>query len=140
MSRSSSAVLCRRTYFQCVHKYQNPLFSDAENIAEFGACFTPNGHGHNYTLDAYVEGPVQPTTGMVINLRDLDLALREVVSRLNQKHLNFEVPEFKETVPTTENIAAFIFSNLKKSLQNYSVNLNRIRLYEKEDLWVDYFE
>jgi 6-pyruvoyltetrahydropterin/6-carboxytetrahydropterin synthase len=134
------SVLCRRTYFQCVHKYVSPLLSEKENLSEFGACYTPHGHGHNYTLDAYVEGQVDSVTGMVINLRDLDLALREAVQILDHKHLNFEVAAFKECIPTTENIAAFLYSSLKKTLQNYPVTLNRIRLYESEDLWVDYFE
>lgn len=111
-----------------------------KNAEEFGACFTPHGHGHNYILDAYVEGPVDSVTGMVINLRDLDEILKSAVQPLDNHHLNYEVPEFKTTVPTTENIAAYLYGKVKPALSKFSVQLKGVRLFENENLWVDYSE
>ena len=48
----------------------------------YGKCNNPHGHGHNYALEVTVSGQVDPRTGMVCNLVDLDgYVEREVLSR-----------------------------------------------------------
>lgn len=135
-----TTVLARRASFQCVHRYVNPLWDEQRNLETFGLCYNPEGHGHNYTVDAFVEGPVDPETGMVLNLRDLDQYLKEAIQPLADRHLNLDVPDFQTTVPTTENIARFLFARLKNSLAGHAAKLQRVRVYETDDLWVDYFE
>jgi 6-pyruvoyltetrahydropterin/6-carboxytetrahydropterin synthase len=131
--------LARKITFSSAHRYFNPAFSEDENRQIFGACYTPYGHGHNYVLEAYFEGPIDPQTGMVINLRDVDKILKEVIEPLDHHHINFDVPEFKTVVPTTENIAKYCFERVSERLKGTTVRLNQIRLFEGEDLWVDYF-
>jgi 6-pyruvoyltetrahydropterin/6-carboxytetrahydropterin synthase len=133
----SSTRLARRKAFQCMHLYKVEQFSEAQNRKTFGACFTPHGHGHNYEMEAYFEGPVDPVTGMIVNLADVDQWLDEAVRPLVDKHLNFEVAEFREQVPTTENLAQFLKSKLQARLNGSPVHLFKLRLYESEDLWVD---
>lgn len=130
-------TLVRAVGFECLHRYENPNWSPEKNREEFGACYTPHGHGHSYKMEAYVSGPIDPETGMVINLKDLDLALKPVVESVAGKHLNFEVPEFAERIPTTEMLAEFLFKKLHQQLSSLTVQLKRIRLYENDDLWVD---
>jgi 6-pyruvoyltetrahydropterin/6-carboxytetrahydropterin synthase len=131
------SVLCRRVHFQCVHKYANQHFDENKNRAEFGACFTPHGHGHNYTLDVCVSGTIDPATGMILNLRDLDQLLKKSIQPLDGHHLNLEVPEFANTIPTTENILSYLHARIEPELKVFSVKLERLRLFESEDLWVD---
>ncbi len=128
--------LSRQIRFSAGHRYYQPAFSDAENKKIFGRCYTEHGHGHNYLLEVTVTGAIDEKTGMIINLTDLDKALKEVIQPLDHQHLNFDVPYFKNVVPTTENIAKYCFQELKKHLT--SVKLVRTRLYETEDLWADY--
>lgn len=129
--------LARRTRFQCLHRYAVGEWPKERNSAEFGACFTPHGHGHNYELEAYFEGPVDKQTGMVMNLAEIDALLKKVVSPIDGKHLNFEVAEFKDRVPTTEAVAVYLTDKLREEMKPYPVKLAKLRLYECEDLWVD---
>ena len=88
--------------------------SPEENLATYGKCNNPYGHGHNYTLEVTVSGPVDPRTGMVCNLVDLDTCVeREVLSRYHLENLN-TLQEFAQQVPTTENLCVEIFEILQR--------------------------
>ncbi|MBE8221999.1 MAG: 6-carboxytetrahydropterin synthase [Bdellovibrionales bacterium] len=131
--------LSRRSYFSAAHRYYNDKWTDAVNKKVFGLCYSEKGHGHNYILDTFVSGPVNKDTGMIINLIDLDSLLQNFVKLLDHKHLNFDLSHFKTLVPTTENIAEFCFKEIKILLRNNAplIKLDKIRLYENQDLWVD---
>lgn len=128
--------LARRRGFQCLHKYVVPAWTPAANSSVFGTCFTPHGHGHNYQLEVYLEGQIDPITGMVINLADVDRVLKEVVDPLDKKHVNLEVPGLKDQVPTTERLAHYLMKRFENRFPS-GVRLVKIRLYEYENLWVD---
>lgn len=130
--------LIRSAYFQCTHFYKIDEWSDEKNRAEFGLCFHPQGHGHTYKVDLFVEGPVDEATGMIINLRDVDLGMKKVLAGIDGKHLNFDVPLFQNKMPTTENIAEYLFDLMSKEVQSNTCKVVRLRLFENDDLWVDY--
>ena len=128
----------RRAEFAASHYYHNPQFSAEENRRIFGKCNNPHGHGHNYSLEVTVGGEVDPTTGMVMDLKELKKLLeREVLESMDHRFLNMEVPVFATTIPTTENIAIEIWKLLAPKLT--LGKLHRIRLYETPDLFVDYY-
>jgi 6-pyruvoyltetrahydropterin/6-carboxytetrahydropterin synthase len=129
--------LSRRITFSAAHRYFQKKFSEAENKEIFGKCYNEHGHGHNYVLEMTVGGKVDGLTGMVINLVDVDKILVEVTEPLDHHHLNKDVPEFAEVVPTTENIAKYCFEKIKVLLPS-DVKLEKVRLYEADNLWVDY--
>lgn len=128
--------LVRNFYFTSLHRYENPTWDENRNRDEFGACFTKNGHGHSYRFEVCVQGEVQPETGMVINLKDLDKIVHAVLSKVDKKHLNFEVDAFKEKNPTTENLLQFLNESLRQEMAG-RVELVRTRLFENDDLWVE---
>ena len=108
--------LTRKCEFSASHYYHNPEFTPEENQRIFGKCANLNGHGHNYTLEVTVKGEVDPTTGFVVDLKQLkDTLNREVVDAFDHRHLNKEVPEFATTIPTTENLAIAIWSGWRRS-------------------------
>lgn len=130
--------LTRRAEFSASHFYHNPDLSPEENRRIFGKCNNPHGHGHNYTLEVTVAGEIDPTTGMVLDLKDLKKLLeQEVLELMDHRFLNKEVPVFAEKIPTTENIAIEVWKLLAPKLS--FGKLHRIRLYETPDLFVDYF-
>lgn len=130
--------MTRRAEFAASHYYHNPQFSAEENRRTFGKCNNPHGHGHNYTVEVTVAGEVDPTTGMVMDLKELKRLLeKEVLEVMDHRFLNAEVPAFATTIPTTENIAIEIWRLLAPKLE--LGKLHRIRLYETPDLFVDYF-
>ena len=130
--------LTRKCEFSAAHYYHNPEFSPEENQRIFGKCNNPNGHGHNYTLEVTVKGEVNPRSGFVVDLKDLkDVLEREVLSALDHRFLNKEVPEFRDRIPTTENLAIAIWDRLRPQLR--VAQLHRVRLYETPDLFVDFY-
>ena len=130
--------LTRKSEFSASHYYHNPGWSPEENQRIFGKCANLNGHGHNYTLEVTVKGEVDPSTGFVVDLKQLkDILNSEVVDAMDHRHLNKEVPEFATTIPTTENLAVAIWNRLGPKLK--VAKLHRIRLYEMPDLFVDYY-
>jgi 6-pyruvoyltetrahydropterin/6-carboxytetrahydropterin synthase len=130
--------LTRKCEFSASHYYHNPQWTVDENRRVFGKCANLNGHGHNYTLEVTVKGEIDPTTGFVVDLKQLkDVLNREVVDAMDHRHLNKEVPEFAAKIPTTENIAIAIWQRLNEKLN--VAKLHRVRLYEMPDLFVDFY-
>jgi 6-pyruvoyltetrahydropterin/6-carboxytetrahydropterin synthase len=130
--------LTRKAEFSASHFYHNPELSAEENRRIFGKCNNPNGHGHNYTLEVTVKGQVDQCSGFVVDLKQLkEIMLREVIDVLDHRFLNKEIPEFKELIPTTENLAISIWNRLHSKLN--VARLHRVRVYETPDLFVDYY-
>lgn len=128
----------RRTTFNAAHRLHNKNWSDAQNKAIFGKCNLPNYHGHNYVLETWVEGEIDPETGFVINLTTLKQIInKEVEEAFDHRNLNLDVPEFKDLNPTAENIAKVIYQKLKPHLVDYKLTL---RLYETKNNMVEYTE
>jgi len=120
--------LTRRYRFSASHRLHSPQFSDAENQRLYGKCANVHGHGHNYTLEVTLSGPVDPATGMVANLGDLDpFVEREVVEAFDHKYLNKEIPEFQNAVPTTENLCREVYRRLRDFPK---ARVERIRIEE----------
>jgi 6-pyruvoyltetrahydropterin/6-carboxytetrahydropterin synthase len=106
--------LTRRYRFAASHRLYSPAFSEQENKRLYGKCGNPYGHGHNYVLEVTLSGPVDAETGMVANLGELDpFVEREVIEPFDQKYLNEQVSEFRQSVPTTENVCREIYRRLK---------------------------
>jgi len=134
MSPSPIAYLTRRQAFSACHRLHSRWLSDEENREVFGKCNNPNGHGHNYTLEVTVRGPMDSRTGMVMNLTDLKKAIEvTVMDTLDHKNLDKDVPYFssKSSGPpsTTENVAVFIWNSLRDHLA-VSRRADAAELYE----------
>jgi 6-pyruvoyltetrahydropterin/6-carboxytetrahydropterin synthase len=131
---SGLAYATRRFSFAAGHRYHVPTWSEAENRRVFGALLTP--HGHNYTLDVTVRGPIDPRTGMVIDLAELKRVVTEtVVERFDHADLNADAL-FRERVPTTENLAIAVWELLVPKLG--PERLWQVRVWEDPMLYVDY--
>jgi 6-pyruvoyltetrahydropterin/6-carboxytetrahydropterin synthase len=128
--------LTRRYRFSASHRLHSRKFSDAQNRELYGKCANPHGHGHNYIVEVTVGGPVEPATGMIANLGELDpFVEREVIESFDQKYLNEEIAEFRDTVPTTENLCREIYRRLKSFP---SARLERVRIEETSNNSFEY--
>ena len=120
--------LGRRYRFAASHRLHTDKFSEEENLRVFGKCANPYGHGHNYVLEISVSGDVDPATGMIANLADLDAFVqREVLDAFDCRSLNEDVAAFRDLVPTTENLCVEIFERLKSFPK---AKLERVRVQE----------
>ena len=128
--------LGRRYRFSASHRLHSPLLSEEENCRVYGKCNNPYGHGHNYVVEVSVSGTVDPATGMIVNLADLDgFVEREVIEAFDQKSLNEEVAAFRERVPTTEYVCMEIYQRLKKFPL---AKLERVRVEETSNNAFEY--
>jgi 6-pyruvoyltetrahydropterin/6-carboxytetrahydropterin synthase len=135
---NQSVRITKKFEFSASHRYWREEWSPKENDRVFGLCTSPFGHGHNYELHVTVEGKIEPTTGMIINLTDLKKHVSTVITQFDHKYLNVDTPYFKNQIPTTENIARVLFDLINQQLQGKGdFRLQRIRLYERHDLYVD---
>jgi 6-pyruvoyltetrahydropterin/6-carboxytetrahydropterin synthase len=131
-------LITRQVEFSASHVCRNPVLSEEENRAIYGPAANPHGHGHNYILEVTLDGTPDPVTGMVFDLKKLkDVLNREVVEPMDHRFLNYEVQPFERVVPTAENIAIEIWRRLAPHFDG-SVKLRNVRLFETEDLYVDY--
>lgn len=129
--------ITRRETFSASHRLYNPELSDARNLELFDKCANPNGHGHNYVLEVTVAGEPNDATGYVIDLKRLkEIIRREIISKVDHKHLNHDVDFMKGVIPTSENIAKAFWNILKDKMGN--ARLHSIRLQETENNSVEY--
>ena len=121
-------TMTRRIVFSAAHADWIAALSKAENEAIFGANASLEPYGHNYTLDVSVDGPIDPRTGMVFNIKELDRIVREqVIQVLDRKFINRSVPAFCDRAVTVESLTEFIAERLRPALPS-NVTLSGIRL------------
>ncbi len=132
------AYLSRRYRLSASHRLHNEAYSSAENRAVYGKCNNPHGHGHNYVVEITVSGPVDPLTGMVCNLAELDGFVRRVIGeRFDHKNLNQD-SAFEQKVPTTENLCVEIYKIVKIGFAH--VMLECVRVEETSNNSFEYSE
>lgn len=129
------AYLSRRYHFSASHRLNSEAYDEKRNREVFGKCNNPHGHGHNYTVEVTLSGTVDPVTGMVCNLADLDaFAQKNLLERFDQTNLN-GLDCFANRVSTTENL----------SIETYRIfagfpgaHLERIHIEETSNNSFDY--
>lgn len=131
--------ITRKEHFNAAHKLFNPAWSEEQNNATFGKCANKNWHGHNYDLYVTVKGDINPDTGFVVNLKDLSTTIRtDVTEILDHKNLNMDVKGMP-IMPSTENVAIFIWNILEPKIKQMGANLHCIKLFETDSNYVEYY-
>jgi 6-pyruvoyltetrahydropterin/6-carboxytetrahydropterin synthase len=133
---AGKAYFGRRYMLSASHRLHSEALSAEENRTAYGKCNNPYGHGHNYVVEVFVGGSVDPETGMVLNMRDLDEVVSgRVIGRFDHTNLNLD-PLFVNRVPTTENLCKAVFELLSGSVG--PAKLVRVRLEETENNFFEY--
>jgi 6-pyruvoyltetrahydropterin/6-carboxytetrahydropterin synthase len=119
------------------HRLHTETLSAEANREAYGKCNNPHGHGHNYVIEVMAGGEVDPDTGMVVNLADLDdVVQKRVLDRFDHANLNMD-PLFVNQVPTTENLCKTVFGVLKGALP--TGELEYVRVEETENNFFQYY-
>ena len=130
------AYLSRRYHLSASHRLHCDEYSPEQNRAIYGKCNNPHGHGHNYTVEVTMSGAVDPVTGMVCNLGDLDNFMqREIVERFDQSNLNLDA-WFQSLVPTTENLCVKIYNLVGPGFPH--AKLEKVRVEETSNNFFEY--
>ncbi|MEI8186814.1 MAG: 6-carboxytetrahydropterin synthase [Chlorobiaceae bacterium] len=124
----------RQIEFNAAHRLFNHNLTESENVEIYGKCSNTYGHGHNYLLDITICGVVDRKTGFLFDLKALKTILEEeIINRFDHRHLNHDVAELQECVPTTEVLAVLIWDILEQRLRNINnreLALHEVKLYE----------
>jgi 6-pyruvoyltetrahydropterin/6-carboxytetrahydropterin synthase len=130
----------RRERFNAAHKLYREDWSVEKNNDTFGKCANPNWHGHNYELFVTIKGGINPETGFVIDLKDLKkIIIANVIDPLDHKNINLDVDFMKGKLASTEILAVEIWNQLEQPIKQLGVALHRIKLFETENNYVEYF-
>src|ERR1700679_367492 len=125
----------RRYPFSASHRLHTEAYDATRNLAVFGKCNNPHGHGHNYTVQITLSGQVDPATGMVCNLVDFDaFAQTNLLARFDHTNLN-KLDCFRDTVSTTENLSI----EIHRIFQRFTAaHLERVHVEETSNNSFDY--
>ncbi|MCE2742287.1 MAG: 6-carboxytetrahydropterin synthase [Fluviicola sp.] len=129
--------VCRRVSLNAAHRLYRPDWSDEKNLEVFGKCSNPNFHGHNYTIETWLDGPIDPETGYVIDLKILkDILYKEILHRFDHRNLNLDCKEFEGVIPTAENITVVFWNILREKIDSkYGLT---VRIWETENNIFEY--
>ena len=137
----SRKLITKKVEFSASHRCWNRNWTAEKNLEVFGKSSLPGGHGHNFALEVTVEGEIDPETGMIINLFDLKEIIGSVLVDFDHKNLNEDNPRFRDLVPTIENMSKVLWERVEEELRGREdCRLHRIRVYETEDLFCDYWK
>ena len=129
--------LTRRETFSAAHRLWADDLSEQENRDLFGPCAYDHGHGHNYVLEVTLRGPVDPKTGILINLKEIrDVVQELIVGDVDHRHLNHDASLTRGINPTAENLVVLFWAVLHK---HFADMLYEVRLRETEKNWVTYY-
>lgn len=126
------AYLTRKQQISCCHRLNSPFLTEKENEKLYGKCNNIWGHGHNYTVEVTIRGPIDPLTGMVVNLEDLKLWMQKVVmDQMDHKNIDKQVDHFENVTSTTENLAVYIFEDLQRQMPKPEL-LYEVKVHETD--------
>ena len=132
--------LSQKFEFSATHRLHNPALSDQENCDVYGKCNNPHGHGHNYEVQVTLKG-TPGETGLLIDVPAFErIVAATVIDRFDHKNLNVELPEFREVIPSVENIAMTIHQLLKPKLEDAGAQLASVTVWETPKTWCEYSE
>ena len=113
-------------------------FSSAHSLRGYeGNC--EELHGHNWKVGVQIAAETLDNLGMVIDFKVLKQELHQIIQRLDHKHLN-DIPPFDALNPSSENIAFYIFQELKKSLTHDRIIVAKVTVWESDDSSASYSE
>ncbi|KAJ8030048.1 6-pyruvoyl tetrahydrobiopterin synthase [Holothuria leucospilota] len=137
-SKLPIVTITRIQCFSAAHRLHSPHLSDEENKTIYGKCNHPNGHGHNYRAEVTLKGPVDPKTGMLCNIADLKVWIEEAIMKpMDHKHIDKDVEWFYTNPSTMENIAIFIWHQLKAVMTEPQL-LHAVKLWETDNHFAIY--
>ena len=129
--------LTKQYKFCAAHRYWNSNWSDEKNFQVFGE--DVRIHGHNYTLDITISGPINDESGFIINLFDLNKIVKHsVLDIMDHSQIELDIPWFKSKQPSTENMVVFIWDQIAAKMPE-PAKLFSIKLRETPTIFTEYY-
>ncbi len=131
-----SGISLSRIYrFSAAHRLHSERLSEAQNLEVYDKCNNIHGHGHDYIVEISISAEPDRQTGMIIALEEFDRKVHNIIDQLDYRHLNKEVPYFKDHLSTGEVIIQYLWDCLTEQFEGYEVS--HVKLWETSN---NYFE
>jgi len=121
--------------FSAAHRLHSAQLSEQENRDVYTKCNNEFGHGHDYTLEVTVKGKPNAQTGKIILNNEFETAVLSVIGALDHKHLDKEIPFFKDNISTGEVLIQYLWREIDKTMPDNL--LYHLKLWETNN---NYFE
>ena len=132
--------LSQKFEFSASHRLHSPAMSDEENRKCFGKCNNPAGHGHNYEVQVTLRG-TPDERGAICDVPAFERVVAEtVIERFDHKNLNAEVADFRDLMPSIENIAMVVYRLLEPKFAAGRAKLASVTVWETPKTWCEYSE
>ena len=113
-------------------------FSGAHNLRGYrGRC--EQLHGHNWKIEARFEKDTLDDIGMLADFKVLKSKLKTILKKLDHTYLN-RLGAFKRKNPSAENIARFIFEELKSFIREKDLFVKSVSVWESDTSCATYYE
>ena len=130
-------IITKKYHFCASHKYGNAYWSEQKNLEVFGKDY--NNHGHNYVLEVSIKGPINPETGWLIDLGELnEIVKSNVVDILDHSQIEEDIEWFKDKQPSTENLVVFIWEQIALEIAS-PAKLFCVKLRETGTIFTEYY-
>ncbi|SVA63354.1 uncharacterized protein METZ01_LOCUS116208 [marine metagenome] len=132
----ANPIITKKYRFCASHKYVNQAWTEEENREVFGKDY--RNHGHNYILEVSITGPIDPGSGWLVDLKQLNVLVKtHVVNVLDHSQIEQDVEWFKDKQPSSENILIWAWNEIFPRLDKGT--LHRLRLVETHSIHTDYY-
>src|SRR5438067_3596628 len=134
-------TVSKRLEFSASRRLHVQKWSDAENLSAFGPETNGRyGSGRNYVAYFVFTGPVDPTTGMLINISEIKERAGKIVrERFDHKFLNEDNSAFGDVPPTAENIARQLYLDVAPLFSDVEAKLCACHLAECPERSATYY-
>lgn len=139
-SQGHILYITRVVEFSAAHRLFREDLTEDQNRDLFGPCANPNGHGHNYVLEATFKGTQDKETQMIVPFSALRRLLEElVVVPMDHRNLNCDVPFLTGLLPTTENVVTRLWQEISRAIPGAGWSLHKLKLSSTPRNWVEYY-
>jgi 6-pyruvoyltetrahydropterin/6-carboxytetrahydropterin synthase len=134
-------TVSKRLEFSASRRLHVNHWSKNENLAVFGPeTKARHGSGRNYAAYFVFTGPVDPATGMLINISEIKQRAGKIVrQRFDHKFLNEDNPSFRDVPPTAEHIARQLYVDVAPLFSDVVAKLVACHLTESPERSVTFY-
>jgi 6-pyruvoyltetrahydropterin/6-carboxytetrahydropterin synthase len=108
--------LGRRYRFNAAHRLHSLELSAEGNQRVYGKCNRPEPHGHSYSVEIIIKGPLDPRTEAAYDVGQLDETAASILAELNYTYLDTDVAAFRRQPSTGENIVSYLWEQFRARL------------------------
>ena len=129
--------LTKQYKFCAAHRYWNENWTKEKTLKVFGE--DVKIHGHNYILSITLKGQINPGSGFIADIKELnDVINKYVIDKFDHSQIEKDIDWFKENQPSTENMVLYIWNSINDKIPSNAI-LHCVKLRETPTIYSEYY-